>query len=367
MKKKNKDTAVAVMGYHNSDVQDLIQNVHSEIQETSLRKSEELAEEGLPSVEEDLNNSTSWITSKYSDLKNQILSLLNAEGLMSKGSSLSKRFNQKEQELTEEKTELASKLRAEEKELKANNAEDLKDDVKLWKRIIFPIIILASIGEVIGMEQSMGAINSSGVISRILLSIGLVIGILFISKFQVYYTRKISSKILAFGFNVIMFLLAGIVFYGVAELRLNFLAMTNSNAFSNANPLFFILISYAYYLGLTFASFMYHVPKEEQKRLKQYLVLKAEVEQKRECLDVVTKELKVLPINKERELYEVYSLIKMAEKYVSSVEHLHDATVSEFILNNNLKRHDGKTISISQYKGGVIPQTAQIQFNIDQL
>lgn len=366
MNKSHQDTAVSVMAYHNSDCDELIASVQLEMTNTAKERAELLAEANQPRLEDDLNNYTSSITAGFNTLKSKVLTLLNIDGLKSKGASIVNRFQKKEEELTDERTQLESKIRDQKKEVKKVESEDILDRMKKWKSVNLIIILLLGV-EAIAMEQAMASISSQGFIARLVIALSVSISTYFIAKMQVTQARKAHGRFKRALIHLGMTTLAISTFYAISMLRVGYLEEMNPQLADRAHPIFFTAISALVYLATVFATSMYLVSRQEQKKAKDYLTKKNELKELEQKFEKVDQELKALPELKENQLYEVFSLIKMAETYLERIEHIYTHVIGDFILTNNIKRHDGKSIGTAQYKDGVIPPLVQYQFNTEQL
>lgn len=366
MKTKQNDTAVSVMAYHNSDCDTLIASVQLEITNTALEKAELLAEANQPSLEEDLNNYTSLITAGFNTLKSKVLTLLNIEGLKSKGASIMSRFEKKESELTNMRTQLESKIREKQNEIKKIDSEDILDQIKKWKSVNLIILLLLGV-EAIAMEQAMASISSQGFIARLVIALSVSISTYFIAKMQVVQSRRVQGILLKVLIHVGMTSLAVLTFYAISILRIGYIQEMSPQLADRSHPIFFTAISSLIYLATVFATSMYLVSQKDRKKAKEYISKKNTLEEMESSFKAVYQELESLPQKRENQLYEVYSLIKMAETYLERIEHIYASVIGEFLLANNIKRHDGKSIGIAQYKDGVIPPLVQYTFNTEQL
>lgn len=366
MSKKNKDTAVSVNAYHNSDCAELIQETSLSLTNTSKEKGEELAEASLPRPQDDLNSYTSWITSQCNTLKSKVLSLLNVEGLKSKGAALLARFNKREGELEHTTNELNSRIRDAKKEVNKTNAEDLLAIIKKWRVVHVLIVILIGI-EAIALEQAMGVLSSSGMLARILISGGVSLCTYFLAKKHIIESRKAETRIKQILINLGMFALAGTVFMLFGSLRMYYLEVMDQDMAERSNEWIFAGVSMVFYLGCVVANSMYMLSADDRKRALNYKRKREELDALSTKLEDVQQELKALPLQREEDLYEIYSLIKMSEKYMEQVDHAYESIIGEFILHNTIKRHDGVSISITQYKGGVIPPLKEYEFKISEL
>lgn len=366
MGKNKKDTAISVTAYHNSDCAALIEKTQLDLTNTARQKAEELAEAELPKTDDDPHSFTSWITSQCNTLKSKVLSLLNVEGLKSKGASLLERFKTREEELKQSKTELSSRIRDAKKTVNRTNAESVLAIIKRWRVVHFFILALIGI-EALALEQAMGVLSSSGLPARLLISAGVSLSTYFIAKKHVIESRKAETRVKRILVNAAMFGLAGTVFLLFGFLRMYYLETMDEKMAERSSEWIFAGVSMVFYLGCVVANSMYMPSSEDRERALHYTKNKEALTGLESKLEGVTKELDALPLEREKALYEIYSLIKMSEKYMEQVDHAYESIIGEFILHNTIKRHDGKSISIAQYKGQTIPPLKQYEFNLEQL
>lgn len=366
MKDQNSDASVSVQGYFSSDCEMLIAPFIIEFTNTTKQKAEELAEAKLPRTDDDLNSYTSWITSKFNTLQTKVLSKLNIDGLKSKGFSILTRFKKREDELSDKSIELISQIREKKKEVDKSNAQDILAEIKQW-RFVHLVIVLLVCSEIFALEQAMGALSSSGIIGRSIIASAVCICTYFIAKKHVTLSREAETKIKRVAVNIGMFTLAGTIFYLFGTLRMHYLGTMDEDFANRSNAWLFAGVSSVYYLGCVLAKSIYMPTALDRKRAIYYTQKKNELDEMNLEQKEIEKELKELPQQREDALYEIYSLIKMAEHYQAEVNHGYQTVIGEFILHNNIKRHDGKTISISQYKGGIIPPLEQYEFKTEEL
>jgi uncharacterized membrane protein YciS (DUF1049 family) len=292
---KSKQTnEVSTLAYVNTDVEELIASVHLEIKDTAMSKAEQLAEIKLPSDQEDLNSQTSFIRAKYNTLKVRVETLLNREGLISKGESLKKRFTDKKKELKEKFTILENEVRLKGKELKAKNATDILDRMRRWK-VVHPIIILILIGEAFISEAAFAALTSQGILAR--LGLGLLISMCtyFFVKYQVIQSRKIYNGFKRLLFSLGMTALSIAVLYALSTMRMSYMEVANPELAHRVSPLIYTLVALTMFLGSLFATSLYFVSNADRKRAKEYLKMKREFELKEKEFKTVDDELKALP------------------------------------------------------------------------
>ncbi len=366
MKSQHNSNPVTVVTYENSEVEQMITKVHLEIRDQAVQRAETLAEAKKPGINDDLYNSTSWITAKYDALRARVLKHLNIEGMMSKGESLLKRFNAEEQELRAKHTECESILRKTNKEFTDRSAGHILDRINAWKRVNFLIILLLG-SEAIATEQAMAAITALGILARLGIALALSIFTYFVAKFHISYSRGIASRRVKMLFHLGMLSLVFGLFFGLANMRMVYLTEMNPDLASRTSTILLMVVSGAFYIGTCFATSMHSVDTIDRERAKNFLRKKAEVERLEEQLAELERELKELPERREMALYECYSLIKMAEKYLLEIEHLYAETIGEFVLANSTARHDGHSLTLSQFKGGVVPPLQSIQLNPEHL
>lgn len=364
---KHNEKEVSLMtSFYNSDVVEYMENVHLEYRNAAVAKGEELAEMNAPDPMQDLRDSTSHIEHSYNDLKAKVYTKLNVESLMGKGASIKSRYDAKEDELKEKRTITQNKLRKLEKLHKKNDASDVIADLKTWRSVNF-IILLTLLGEAIFTESAFGGVTNQGILARLLLGVLVGISTYFIVKGQTIGTRRIQSPSLKVGFFVLM--TAGMVAltYSLSILRMAYLSKADPEMASRVSPIMFTIVSLIFYAGVLVASLFYYVDRDDRKRAQEHRTREKELDAlKKECNDLEQR-LAELPVRREEALYEIFSLIKMAENYLAQCDHLYAQTISEFILINNLTREDGKTIGASQFKGGEIPPLKQYQFKTIEL
>lgn len=353
--KKPSETEVSLMtSFYNSDVAEYMEQVHLEYRNVAVAKGEELAEMNAPDPEHDLRDTTAHIEHSYNDLKAKVYTKLNVESLMGKGASIKARYDKEEEELKEKRTIAGNKRRKLEKEHKANDASDVIVDQKTWSRVNL-VILGTLLGEAIFTESAFGAITNQGILARLLIGIAVGISTYFWVKGQTIGTRRIQSSSLKVGFFVLM--TAGMVAltYSLSILRMAYLSKADPEMASRVSPIMFTIVSLIFYAGALVASLFYYVDRDDRKRAQEHVNRAQELDALQKECDDLDQKLAELPVRREEALYEIYSLISMCANYLAQCDHLYAQTIAEFILSNNLAREDGKTIGVSQFKGGDIP------------
>ncbi|MCR9171550.1 MAG: hypothetical protein NXI10_03595 [bacterium] len=367
MKSTTKDTAVSVTAYHNTDVADLIAETSVELTNTAKEKAEELAEQGLPKQgEEDLNMYISWLTAACNVLKSKVATKLNLSGLKSKGAALLSRFKKREEELTKKTTELSSRKRDLKKEVDKINAEDALEEIKRW-RIVHPVIIALIFSECIALEQVMATLSSAGFILRMIVALAICLCTYFFAKSHVINTRKVKGTWKYIPLHLVYFASVSTIFYFFGEMRMSYLNSMNPEMAERTNSIIFLIVSLTFYAGCAVAKMIYMPSKEDRMRALNYTKKRKELIEMEKALETAQKELQDLPEERERALYEVFSLLKMSEHYLDQVNHSYEGIVGDFVLTNTIARHDGAVISVANFKGGVIPPLEEFQITTQEL
>ncbi len=352
--KHNKKEVSLMTSFYNSDVAEYMEKVHIEYRNAARTKAEDLGEMNAPDPEHDLRDTTAHIEHSYNDLKAKVYTKLNVESLMGKGASIKARYDKEEGELKEKQTIAGNKRRKLEKEHKANDASAIINDQKTWGRVNL-VILFGLLGEAIFTESAFGAITNQGILARLFLGVSVGISTYLWVKGQTIGTRRFQSPSLKVGFFVLM--TAGMVAltYSLSILRMAYLSKADPEMASRVSPIMFTIVSLIFYAGALVASLFYYVDRDDRKRAQEHVNREKELDALTKECDSLDQKLAELPVRREEALYEIFSLIKMAENYLAQCDHLYAQTISEFILSNNLAREDGKTIGISQFKGGEIP------------
>ncbi len=367
MSSKTKDTALSVTAYHNTDVADLIEQTTVELTNTAKEKAKDLAEQGFPKEGEDLNPYTSWLTSACNVLKSKVATKLNLSGLRSKGSALLARYKKREEDLTKQTTELTSRTRELKKEVEKINAEDALQDIKSWK-FVHPIIIALIFSECIALEQVMAMLSSSGFITRVVIALSMCLCTYFFAKSHVIQTRKVKGTWAFIPVHLLYLFSVGAIFYFLSEMRMSYLSSMQPEMAERTNGTIFLVVSMMYYCATAVAKMIYMPSRADRIRALKYTQKRQELNTMVKDLEDGKKELEGLPESRERDLYEIYSLLRMSEHYLDQVNHAYEGIVGELILINNISRHDAVVISAEKnYKGGVIPQLEEYQITTQEL
>ena len=359
-------TALPTVGYHRSDCENLIAEVSQRVKNTALEKAESLAEAKQPAPNVDLHTYTSWITAEMNSLKSKILGLLNIEGITSKGASLLARFEKREAELRDVLQESGSKIREQKKELAKINAEGILEEIKRW-RVVLPIIVLLLLCEGVSLESAMGALSSKGIIARSVIALAVCIATFFVAKMHVIQARAARSTFSRVLVHLGMFTLAFGIFFALSTMRMSYLERMDTELAERSSTIVFTLVSAVFYLGCVFAKSIYMPSSDDRKQATTYLSKKKALSVIEKEYETTKTELASMPKEREQALYEIYSIIKMAEKYAIQVDHAYESIIGEFLLHNTLRRHDGVVLSLNQYKGGIVPPLHEFTFKTGHL
>ncbi|GAB5417048.1 MAG: hypothetical protein Crog4KO_19140 [Crocinitomicaceae bacterium] len=359
-------TAVQTNAYFRSDVEQFMQDTSTQIMDMGTASAKELGDSGLPNVDDDLDTYTSPTTSAWNVAKSKVLSMLNVEGLKARGAALLKRFKKDEDELTKKVTELTSRSKELKKEVDKKNADEILRDIRIYG-IVHPILIAVLGIEGISLESVMAMMSSSGFVARVAIATGICICTYFVARIHVVNTRKAKGKASYIPLHIAYFLGTLSVFWLLGTLRMSYLESMDPDMAGRTSVYVFAGISFFFYIGTVTAKLIFMPSKADFKYAMEFTRKRDELQKMNKELESAQKELKALPEKREAALYEAYSLLKMSEKYMEQCDQLHRQAISSFIIQNNLARHDGKTISAKQYRGGDIPLLTQYEFTTEEI